>query len=330
MLELLVGLLFTAGLAPFVRAYMLKSGFLDIPNHRSSHIIPTPRAGGIACLGGLAAAVAVAVLADHRVAWPVLIGAVVLSLVGLADDRNDLPAVWRLGCQAVTGALVGLALGGPWAAVAGMLLFLPLVNATNFMDGINGISSLTMVVWGISAIVVGGNVEAEWLQVIGGVTAGLALGFLPFNAPGARLFLGDVGSYLFGALVAGGTLLAWSLDLPVAPLAAPLAIYAVDTGAALLRRAARGESLTQAHREHVYQTLTGPLGFPHLGVAAYAAALAGAATVACHVLPWWGAGAATAALSTVYLASPGLVVRLERTGSANERLRPGSRGYAHG
>jgi UDP-N-acetylmuramyl pentapeptide phosphotransferase/UDP-N-acetylglucosamine-1-phosphate transferase len=66
-LELVVGLLVTAGLAPVVRTLMLRHGFLDIPNPRSSHTVPTPRAGGIACLGGLVATVTAAAIVGQRV-----------------------------------------------------------------------------------------------------------------------------------------------------------------------------------------------------------------------------------------------------------------------
>jgi UDP-N-acetylmuramyl pentapeptide phosphotransferase/UDP-N-acetylglucosamine-1-phosphate transferase len=316
-LELVVGLLVTAGLAPVVRAHMVRRGFLDVPNHRSSHLVPVPRAGGLACVAGVVVSIAVASLVGHTVAWAPLAGAVALSLVGLADDRADLLPLWRLAGQAATGALVGLALGSLWFALAGLVLYPPLVNATNFMDGINGITGLTMTVWGVSALAVGLHADARALEVLGGATAGVALGFLPFNAPTARLFLGDVGSYLFGALAAGGILLGWSLDAPVAPLAAPLAIYVVDTGAALVRRALRGEPLTQAHREHVYQQLTSGLGISHLAVAGYAAGLAAVVAVAWHVVPGWEAVVATVALCAVYLASPRLMAH-----------RPSRRGVA--
>jgi UDP-N-acetylmuramyl pentapeptide phosphotransferase/UDP-N-acetylglucosamine-1-phosphate transferase len=174
-----------------------------------------------------------------------------------------------------------------------------LVNAVNFMDGINGITSLTMVVWGVTALAVGYADNSAALVALGGATAGAAIGFLPYNAPSARMFLGDVGSYLFGGLVGCGIQLGWADGASVAVLAAPLSLYAADTGSALLRRAMRGERLTDAHREHVYQRLTSDVGIPHFVVSAYAAGSATLTTLIWWEMPW----TPTAVLSTMTLVS---------------------------
>jgi UDP-N-acetylmuramyl pentapeptide phosphotransferase/UDP-N-acetylglucosamine-1-phosphate transferase len=300
----------TALAAPGVRGLMLRHGVLDVPNHRSSHTQPTPRGGGLACVAGILAALVVGILRDTTVPVAAAGAALALALVGFADDRHSLPPVLRLASQLAIGAVAGAAIGGPIAALVGGVLFPCLVNVVNFMDGINGISAITMAVWGGTALAVGLHWDAPPLWVIGAMTAGAALGFLPWNAPVARLFLGDVGSYLFGALAAAGVLIGWHAGVPVAVLVAPLAIYLADTATTLVARGWRREPLLEAHRSHVYQRLvSGPGGVPHLTVSLYAGALAGATTFAWAVLPWWVAVLATIVMVGIYLASPALVRR---------------------
>jgi UDP-N-acetylmuramyl pentapeptide phosphotransferase/UDP-N-acetylglucosamine-1-phosphate transferase len=246
----------------------------------------------------------VAELRGAHPSWTCIGAAPALSVVGLVDDRADLPAYLRLLTQVAAGALAGFALGGPWLAFAGGVLMPCLVNAVNFMDGINGISGLTLTVWGVATLVVGLRHESTALVALGGACAGSALGFLPFNVPSARLFLGDGGSYLFGGLAGAGLLLGYAHGVPIGAMAAPLAVYAVDTAAALVRRAARGERLTDAHREHVYQQLTSSRGLPHVLVASYAAGLAAVVAITWASASVWAAAAATVLVCAVYLASP--------------------------
>jgi UDP-N-acetylmuramyl pentapeptide phosphotransferase/UDP-N-acetylglucosamine-1-phosphate transferase len=298
----------TALAAPAVRWLMLHHGVVDVPNHRSSHTLPTPRGGGWACVAGVVVALAVGVLRDTTVPVMAAVAPLALALVGFADDRRSLSPVIRLASQLVIGAAVGAALGGPVAAVVGALLFPGVVNVVNFMDGINGISAITMAVWGGTALAVGLHWHAPSLWVIGAVTAGAALGFLPWNAPVARLFLGDIGSYLFGALAATGMLIGWHHGAPVAVLVAPLAVYLADTATTLIARTRRREPLLEAHRSHVYQGLvSGPSRLPHLAVSLYAGGLAAAATLAWAYLPMWVAGLATLAVVGLYLSSPVLL-----------------------
>lgn len=303
--------------APKVRAHMLKQGVLDVPNHRSSHQVPIPRGGGIACALGTVTGALFATAAGHPISWAAVFAGLALALVGYLDDQRQLPVLPRLAAQVFVGAAVGLILGGvAWAGMGGILLPL-IVNVVNFMDGINGITALTMSVWGVMAMLAGRADGALELATLGALIAGAALGFLPWNAPRARVFLGDVGSYLFGGLVAAGMLVGATSGVSPLLLAAPLGVYLADVGLALLKRLVRGAPLFEAHREHVYQRLTNDVGLPHMTVAASAAALAG--------LMAWVAGVAApgvalvlvAALAGAYLVSAILVQRLRpQTGSA--------------
>ncbi len=305
-----MALLVTAGLAPLVRSLMVHQGIIDVPNHRSSHSVPTPRGGGWACIVGLSTGTAVAAIRDQVVPWWVLAAALVLGLVGGLDDRKSLPAWFRLAAQVSTGALVGGLLFGPVGALVAAVLYPVAVNVVNFMDGINAITAMTVGVWGVTAFLVGQHHQLSELSLVGGLTAGVSLGFLPWNAPVARLFLGDVGSYLLGALVAGGLLLGWHGGAPFLVLLAPLSLYLVDTATTLVSRALRREALLEAHRSHVYQRLTsGPRPLPHVVIATYAAALAATVTIAWAFLPAGAATAVSIAVLAQYLASPWLLNR---------------------
>lgn len=150
---------------------------------------------------------------------------------------------------------------------------------------------------------------APVLVVIGAATAGSALGFLPWNAPKARLFLGDVGSYFFGALVTLGIIAGAHRTPMELILIAPLAIYLADTGYTLLKRAVRRQPLLAAHREHVYQRLVNEAGLPHLSVAL------GTALLALIITAAWVPGSIPLGLVTTlvvvaaYLSLPSLLNR---------------------
>ena len=295
--------------APLVLRVMLQRGVLDVPNHRSSHVTPVPRGGGVACLSGILAGLAVASAQHQDVPWLAVSGAVFLAIVGFADDHGGLAAAPRLAAQVAVGALVGVTVGGGWWILAGIICVPVAVNVVNFMDGINGITSLNVAAWGIVAMAVGYAQHESSLVVIGAVTAGSTTAFLPWNAPVARLFLGDVGSYLLGALVGIGVVMGAHQTSSVVVLLAPLSIYLADTGTALVRRALRGEQLMTAHRQHVYQRLVSEAGMSHSTVAAVTVVLALVITVAwVPGSPLLGVPVTLVVLAT-YLASPAALAR---------------------
>ncbi|ACV06861.1 UDP-N-acetylmuramyl pentapeptide phosphotransferase/UDP-N-acetylglucosamine-1-phosphate transferase [Kytococcus sedentarius DSM 20547] len=253
---------------------------------------------------------AVGVVVARRLGVPVsaswALATAALAAVGHLDDQHDLPASTRLGAQLATGALLGAWEGGTAGGALGAVGVPAVVNAVNFMDGINGITGCTAVAWGLSAAGLGG-VEATQ----GCLTAGMAAGFLPFNMPRARMFLGDVGSYLFGASMAVTALQAFlraedgERVRRLLPAAAPLTLYLADTGTTLVRRARRGEPLFEAHREHAYQRLVSDAGLAHWKVSTAVGLATGAAGLAAR-----DPRVATVALPLLagsYLASPSVL-----------------------
>ncbi len=245
---------------------MISVGTLDHPVARSSHTVPTPKGGGV----GIAAAYALGTLwllyrykVPGSVATP-LCAALLLALVSYIDDVRPGPFYFKLAAQiaATAGVILAgdrlrdIALGGATihlAALSGVPLtlawFLFVTNAVNFMDGLNGLASGSICVTGVAlAAASAPPLRAEATPLIAGI-----LGFLPFNYPRARIFMGDVGSQLCGFVAAD--LAVRAAATPAVALITPLALLPLlaDVAATLIRRLRAGERLTQAHRGHLYQ-----------------------------------------------------------------------------
>jgi UDP-N-acetylmuramyl pentapeptide phosphotransferase/UDP-N-acetylglucosamine-1-phosphate transferase len=311
--ELPLSLLATGAALPLVITMMLRRDVIDVPNHRSSHVGRVPRGGGLACLLGVLVGLLAGQLRGDVPPWELAGIAAALALVGLADDLRTVPAAPRLGAQLLVGTLAGLLVGGGlfWM-IAGAVVLAATVNVVNFMDGINGITGMTIGLWGVVALVVARENDSSRLMPLAAAAAGAAIGFLPANLPRAHLFLGDVGSYLFGALVGVGILVGWADGLPLAILVAPLSVYLADTSFTLIRRASRRVDLLSAHREHVYQRLVSTAGLSHTVVATFAVGLAALIT-----LSWVPGSAAlgltvTTVLLSIYLGAVRLTKAMRR------------------
>lgn len=279
---LLQHLAFAAALALLSAAVvrvMITARIMDIPGQRSAHADPTPRGGGL----GVVAAVLTGLTTLYfsatygRLGDPYFVGVIAgftaIALVSLADDVFGFSFVWKLAVQ-LLAAIVAVA-GGLHLQV----LFLPIVgpvplgvlgvpftlafilfmtNAMNFIDGLNGLCAGIAAIAGVALAVLaaaeGGNFVYFGALLL---TAG-CLGFLPFNFPKARIFLGDVGSQAIGYWLAILAIAAAGFDTNQVPfflvpilLAAPL----FDVAFTLIRRLVIGKSPTQAHRGHLYQVL---------------------------------------------------------------------------
>lgn len=169
-----VALVLTFVTTPVIASAYARRGRLDIPNLRSSHAARVPRGPAIACLSGVAGGLLVA--RPELSALPVagLAAVSLFTLVGYLDDRLSLPSWLRLLIQAGCGAAAGAAAGGLLWVVGGLVAVVVLVNCVNVMDGINGITSLTMIVWGATAAVLGSTHDVVVLHLVGLLTAAVA------------------------------------------------------------------------------------------------------------------------------------------------------------
>lgn len=238
---------------------------LDVPNARSSHVIPTPRTGGLSIAAGIAVACLVMRTTGGGVG-AILVGAAVICALAFADDTKGLHVGMRFLVQvlAATGVVVvaGLRLLPPEVmpsalatvavAVVTVLWIVWFTNAFNFMDGINGIAGIEALVCAATFAVLFARVGDWPAATVSAAIGAAAAGFLPYNFPRATIFMGDVGSAPLGFLLAA---LAARLGQRGHLLAAllPLLPFVLDATFTLLARAARRERIWEAHRSHWYQ-----------------------------------------------------------------------------
>jgi UDP-N-acetylmuramyl pentapeptide phosphotransferase/UDP-N-acetylglucosamine-1-phosphate transferase len=234
---------------------------VDHPNARSLHSAPTPRIGGL----GIVAGVAVGLLLHWPPSLALLIWpALALLAISLADDYFDLPARWRLLVHLM--AAIWLVWMLQLTVLEGVVALFALVwmsNLYNFMDGADGLAG-GMALFGFGCLALLAWLAGDaGLAVLAAIVAAAALGFLLFNFPPARLFMGDAGSVPLGFLAAGVGLIGWQRGLW--SWALPLLVFSpfiVDASVTLLKRGLRGERVWLAHREHYYQRLV-RMGWSH-------------------------------------------------------------------
>lgn len=244
------------------RRYALKKQLLDQPGQRRSHTVATPRGGGIAIVATVLPAIVWLALPGGPESFLLKCLAAGLALVagiGWVDDHRSLPAWPRLLVQALAAFLLAWGVHrstpGLLAPVLAFVAAMALVNVWNFMDGIDGLagSQAAIVALAMALLLAGG----VWGWVAAGLVAALA-GFLPFNFPRARIFLGDVGSGALGFLLAG--LLAAALEsgrVAWPLLLLPVSAFLVDAGFTLGMRILRKERWWTPHVQHTYQKWAG-------------------------------------------------------------------------
>lgn len=268
--------LLAAGGTWLARRYALSRRLVDQPGERRSHASATPRGGGIAIVAALL--VALCTLAWRLpMAVPQLaafaLGLLLVAGVGWIDDHRPLSPWLRLAVHAIAAALLALAcvVAGTSLATAllGAALALVLVNVWNFMDGIDGIATSQALLVSAAIAAATGGTAVSWLAL---ALAAACAGFLPFNFPRARIFMGDVGSGALGYALAGLVAMAG----PASPaawawLALPLSAFAIDATLTLATRIVRGERWWTPHVGHLYQRLARAWG-GHRGVTAVYAA----------------------------------------------------------
>lgn len=285
-LIVLLGALGALAISAVLTRHLLAPGcrflILDHPNERSLHTRPTPRSGGIALLLGMAAGFAVLYAAARYV--PILLypedrtalgwtiaGISLLAGIAVLDELRPLPLSRRLAGQTLAVAMALLsAIGLPdmllpgwypavpvWLEILLTFLYLVwMVNLYNFMDGIDGLAGGMAVIGFTSFAILGmlaGDIGFTATSLVIACAAG---GFLIFNYPPARIFMGDSGSSVLGLLAGWMTL--WGVENEIFSLWSALLIFSpfiVDATVTLVRRVLRGERFWEGHKTHYYQLL---------------------------------------------------------------------------
>lgn len=269
--SILVFFLLSLFLTGVLRKYALSREIIDIPNSRSSHTVPTPRGGGVAIVVAFVVALCISIPLQFGVSTFIIgmLGAGVLTaVIGFMDDHGHIPARWRLLGHFLAGAwamywmgglapleIMGFSIDLHWFGyVLGLFFLVWMLNLYNFMDGIDGLAGAEAVQVCLSACFL--YLISEYNSLIWQplVLAAAAFGFLFWNLPPARIFMGDAGSGFLGVVLGIFALqAAWTHpDLLWAWLIL-LGVFIVDATVTLLRRFIRGEKVYEAHRSHAYQ-----------------------------------------------------------------------------
>ncbi|MCA7085492.1 glycosyltransferase family 4 protein [Cupriavidus sp. DB3] len=227
---------------------------VDLPNHRSLHTRPTPRVGG----WGVTPVSTLLILIFSPALVGVALATLALGLLSHLDDRYGLPARLRFIAHLLAAAGLLWVLpptATPWLALPLIFALVWLINLYNFMDGADGLAG-GMAVFGFGAYAIAASHTQPDLAGASAIVAGAALGFLLFNFPPAKVFLGDSGSIPLGFLAGGlgywgwhtG---AWSWWFPMMVFLP----FIADASITLLRRLLQGERFWEAHRQHYYQRM---------------------------------------------------------------------------
>lgn len=246
-MALIVGFVVAVLVAPLAGRLAERLGLVDRPGPLKVQERPVPYLGGLAVIAGLALPVV-----TSRPWALVPLGAA--AALGLADDRRGLPARSRLVAEVAIGGAVGVtvAAGSPGRIVLAVVVTAVLVNAVNLLDGLDGLAG------GVAAV---SAVGSAVILTGAGFTLALALagslgGFLVWNRPPARIYLGDSGSYLVGTALAVLLVDAWGAGAPTAAAAVLLVgVPVADTVVAIVRRVRDHRPLLAGDRGHVYDQL---------------------------------------------------------------------------
>lgn len=275
----MIWLILAAGVAAWwmtaaLRRYALSRSLMDIPNARSSHTLPTPRGGGLSfVVAFLLAALSMAIAGP--IAPSVVVGVLgaggLVAVIGFMDDHGHIAARWRLlghfaaaawGLAWLGGmppiSVFGVTLAPLWlSSLFGALYLVWLLNLYNFMDGIDGLASVEAICVCVGASLlywVTDHAHHAWLPLL---LAATVAGFLCWNFPPARIFMGDAGSGFLGMVLGLLALLAgWVNPLLFWGWLILLGVFVVDATFTLVRRLLRGDKVYEAHRSHAYQYAT--------------------------------------------------------------------------
>lgn len=273
-LQFIILVLLSFFLTNAFRHYAVSKNILDIPNHRSSHVAPTPRGGGVVFVVIFLLVAMYLGLSRNIGFWDSLgfIGAgSSVALLGYIDDHVQIKPIWRLLGHFIASAFALFCLSGMhsisllgWVfsdpiLLNGFALFYLVwfLNLYNFMDGIDGIAAIetiTICLGGVILYALHGNDSLMMLPLV--LTAVVA-GFLCLNFPPARIFMGDAGSGFLGLIIGMFTIQAGNVDNQFFWSWLILSgVFIVDATFTLFRRCFSRSKVYEAHRSHAYQHAT--------------------------------------------------------------------------
>lgn len=261
-------------LTVFLKRYSEKHNLIDVPNNRSSHIIPTPRGGGLSIvIVFLLSLLVLLFLLDYKnnkIIVSILSGGTLVAIIGFLDDHHHVPVKWRFSTHLLASIMALFFLSNmpsiPFfeyeieLSIFGILFYsivlVWLLNLYNFMDGIDGIAGIEAITVLLGAAIIlylQGSIDSIIL-----ILAACVAGFLVWNWPPAKIFMGDACSGFLGfaiGLIAISTSSSEQFNINLWCWLILLAVFVVDATYTLIRRITKGDKWYEAHRSHTYQIL---------------------------------------------------------------------------
>lgn len=261
------------GFTYFMRAYALKKNIIDNPNERSSHSVPTPRGGGVAVVCSYLLALAVLIYSQQltvHIGLTLMGAGFVIALLGFLDDHGHINSMFRLAIHFFVAIGVVISLGGFTEVtifngvqlgfitnIIAVLFLVWLLNLYNFMDGINGIASVEAITTTASMAILYYLLNTSLNSDLLWLLAACVFGFLLWNFPKAKIFMGDACSGFLGLTLGILALIALKENLALfCAWIICLGVFVVDATYTLIKRVLSGYKMYDAHRSHSYQILS--------------------------------------------------------------------------
>ena len=277
MTALLLALIVSFLATPLVRRLAFKIGAVDVPrDSRRMQDHPIPRLGGLAIFLGFLVSVLAYAEIDIEMQG-ILIGAVIIVVLGIADDIHSLPAKFKFVVQiiaALCAALHGVAIEvinnpnifsdneywvlGGWGIPISVIWIVAITNAVNFIDGLDGLADGISTIGALTMLILALILGEHEISLLCGALVGACVGFLPYNLNPARIFMGDTGSTFLGFILACVSIQGLFKYYAVISFLVPFIILGLpifDTASAIIRRLLKGQSPMVADRSHIHHKL---------------------------------------------------------------------------
>ncbi|MGJ9383974.1 glycosyltransferase family 4 protein [Salipaludibacillus sp. CF4.18] len=281
--EYVIAFIISMGVALLITPYVIKiskkTGFVDLPSYRKVHMQAMPRIGGVSIIAGVAAGL-VYLQPTSQYMMPFLIGAGIIIIVGLLDDRFNIKPLYKLAGQIVASIVVvsngilidsislpfvGFIEFGLWSIPVTIIWILAITNAINIIDGLDGLAAGTSAI-SLAALLIVAVMDGQALAVaLAIIFIGSTLGFLYYNFYPAKIFMGDTGSLFLGYSIAVISIFGLLKNLTMFTVIVPFVILGIpilDTLFAMIRRFVNKQGVMTADKLHFHYKLL-ELGLSH-------------------------------------------------------------------
>ncbi len=274
---LIAAMAISLAMCPLVKSFAYKVGAIDVPkDNRRMHKVPIPRLGGLAIFLGFIVSILLFAEVDRQMQG-ILLGAVIIVVLGVVDDIVALRASLKFIVQ-ILAALVPVFHGvvvqvlsnpiafaeqaywdlGVFAIPLTVIWIVGVTNSVNLIDGLDGLANGVSIICALTMLIISLLVSETAVAIIMAALVGACIGFMPYNANPAKMFMGDTGATFLGYILATMSIQGLFKTYTIISFLVPFLILGLpifDTASAMLRRIARGQSPMHADRSHVHHRL---------------------------------------------------------------------------